>query len=97
MEIPNKCVELVKVPVGISVVGNKESMLDIPLHEGVRSIPLSVVRGQSSDTSFLDGFDLEVNQMFEMNDELQTKLHEVAVHSNFEYKVAKSNKRLYVM
>ena len=35
--------------------------------------------------------------MFETKDELQTKLHEVAVHGNFEYKVVKSNKWLYVV
>ena len=31
-----------------------------------------------------------------MKEELQTKLHEVVVHDNFEYKVIKSNKTLYV-
>ena len=35
--------------------------------------------------------------MFDMKDELQTKLHEVVVHGNFEYNVVKSNKWLYVV
>ena len=52
---------------------------------------------QTLDTSFSDGSNLEINQMFETKEELQTKLHEVAVHGNFEYKVVKSNKWLYVV
>ncbi|KAL5563537.1 hypothetical protein UlMin_033284 [Ulmus minor] len=32
-----------------------------------------------------------------MKEEFQTKLHELAVHGNFEYKVVKSNKWLYVV
>ena len=35
--------------------------------------------------------------MFETKDGLQTKLHEVARHGNFEHKVMKSNKWLYVV
>ena len=91
MEIPDEHVELIQVPVGVSVVGN-ESMQEIPLSKGVGLIPRNVVSGQSLDVSFPNGSDLEVNQMFEMKDELQTKLHKVAVHGNFVYKVVKSNK-----
>ena len=72
-------------------------MQDIPLPEEVGSIPRNVVSRQSSNASFPDGSDLDVNQMFVMNDELQTKLHVVTVHDNFEYKVVKSNKWLYVV
>ena len=97
MEILDEHVDLVDVPVGVSVVGDEESMQDIPLPEGVGSIPCNVVSGKSSDASFPDGSDLEVNQMFETKDELQTKLHDVAVRGNFEYKVVKSNKWLYVV
>ena len=77
---------------GVSMVGDEQSMPDIPLAESVGSIPHDVVIGQSLDASFPDGSDLQVNLMFETKDELQTKLHEVAVHGNFEYKVVKSNK-----
>ena len=60
--------------------------------EGVGSSPCTVGSGQTLDASFPDGSDLEINQMFETREDLQTKLHEVAVHDNFEYKVVKSNK-----
>ena len=97
MEISDECVELVQVPVVISMVDDKELMQDIPFPKGVGLIPYNVVSWKSSGASFPDGSDLEVNQMFDMNDEFQTKLHEVAMHSNFEYKVVKSNKWLYVV
>ena len=54
----------------------------VPLPEGVGSSPHTAGNGSN----------LEINQMFETKEELQTKLHEVAVHGNFEYKVVKSNK-----
>ena len=97
MEITDHRVQLVQEPVGFFVVGDEQSMLDIPLGEGVGLIPHDIVTGQSSDASFPNESDLQVNQMFETKDELQTKLHEVAVHGNFEYKVVKSNKWLYVV
>ena len=97
IEIPDEHVDLVDVPVGVFVVGNEESTQDIPLHEGVGSIPYNVVSGQSSDASFLDRSDLEVDQMFETKDGLQTKLHKVEIHDIFLYKVVKSNKWLYVV
>ena len=64
-------------------VGDEESMQDIPLLEGVGSIPRKVVSGQSSNASFPDRSDLEDNQMFETKDKLQNNLHKVAVHGKF--------------
>ena len=70
MEIPDHRVQLVQESVGIFVVGDEQSMPDIPLPEGVTSIPYDVVSRQSSNASFLDESNLQVNQMFEMKDEL---------------------------
>ena len=64
---------------GVADVG---SIPCITLPEGVGSFPHTVGSGQTSDASFPDGSDLEVNPMFETKDELQTKLHEMAVHGN---------------
>ena len=70
IEIPYERGVMVQVPMGVFGVGDEESMSDIPLPEGVGSIPRNVVSVQSSDASFPDGFDLEVNQIFETKDEL---------------------------
>ena len=43
IEIPDHRVQLVQEPVGFSVVGDEQSMPDIPLAEGVGSIPHDVV------------------------------------------------------
>ena len=43
MEIPDHHVQLVQEPVGFYVVGDEQSMPDIPLAEGVGSIPHDVV------------------------------------------------------
>ena len=102
MEIPNGGgLDMVKVaegPSGMnSGVADVGSIMCLPLPEGVGSSPRTAGSGQTSDASFHDGSNLEINQMFETKEELQTKLHEVAVHGNFEYKVVKSNKWLYVV
>ncbi|KAL5577995.1 hypothetical protein UlMin_019694 [Ulmus minor] len=91
-------VEVAEAPSGMnSGVADVGSILFLPLPEGVGSSPRTAGSGQTSDASFHDGSNLEINQMFETKEELQTKLHEVAVHGNFEYKVVKSNKWLYVV
>ena len=69
----------------------------IPLPEGVGSSPCTAGSGQTLDASLLDASNLKISQMFETKKELQTKFHEVAMHGNFEYKVVKSNKWLYVV
>ena len=98
MEIPDEGgFEMVQVPKGGSGVADEGSITDITLPKGVGSIPRNSISGQTSDASSPNGFDLEIKQMFEMKEKLQPKFHEVAVHGNFEYKVVKSNKLLYVM
>ena len=102
MEIPDggglDMVEVAKGPLGMNFgVVDVGSITCLPLPKGVGLSPCTAGSGQTLDTSFHDGSNLEINQMFEMKEELQTKLHEVAVHDNFEYKVVKSNKWLYVV
>ena len=63
----------------------------------VGSTPCIAISGQTLDVCFPNGSDLEISQMFETKEELQTKLHEVEVYGNFEYKVVKSNKWLYMV
>lgn len=67
--------------------------------EGVGSMPQNVVSetGPTSNASFHDGSDLKVDQIFVSKKLLQAKLHNVAMEGYFEYKVAKSNKTLYVV
>ena len=51
-------------------VADEGSILGVPLPEGFGSIPHTEGSGQTSNTSFLDRFDLVVNQMFETKEEL---------------------------
>ena len=97
MEIQDKGgLEMVQVAEGRSRMNSRVvyvgSIPCIPLPEGVGSSFRTAGSGQTSDASFPDRSDLEINQMFETKEELHTKLHEVAMHGNFEYKVVKSNK-----
>ena len=78
-------------------VADKGSTLGVPFPKEVGSSPRTAGSGQTSDASFHNGSNLEINQMFETKEELQTKLHKVAVHGNFECKVVKLNKWLYVV
>ena len=102
MEIPDggglDMVEVAEGPSGMnSGVADVGSIPCLPFPKGVGSSPRTTGSGQTSDASFHDGSNLKINQMFETKEELQTKLHEVAMHGNFEYKVVKSNKWLYVV
>ena len=87
MEIPDggglDMVEVAEGPSGMNFgVEDMGSISCLPLPKGVGPSPCTAGSGQTSDASFLDGSNLEINQMFETKEEMQTKLQEVAVRGS---------------